>query len=224
VSTMTMHSEPMNSPGISSQIPAAQRRVTIGVMALQGDFDAHRETLLKLPDVDVLKVRTPEELARVDALVLPGGESTTMGKLLLRFELMEPLRERLKAGMPAFGTCAGLILLSTDILGRPDQPTIGVLNCTVDRNAFGSQVDSFETNLTFPLPQEPDANVRGVFIRAPYVVEAREPSRVLSRFGDRVVAVQQGSILGIAFHPELTSDVRVHAYFVDMVRNSTEIK
>ena len=208
----------------AAESAAKKRRITIGVMALQGDFDAHRETLLKLPDVDVLNVRTPEDLAAVDALILPGGESTTMGKLLLRFELMEPLRARLEAGMPAFGTCAGLIMLSTDILGRPDQPTIGALNCTVDRNAFGSQVDSFETDLTFPLPAEPDARVRAVFIRAPYVVEAREPAKVLSRFGDRIVAVQQGNILAIAFHPELTSDVRVHAYFADMVRNSAEIK
>ncbi len=211
---------PQTSAPVATVPPIWQ--VTIGVMALQGDFDAHEKALAALPGVSVKRVRTVADLDSVDGLILPGGESTTMAKLLLRFELMEPLKKRLNAGMPAFGTCAGLILLSEDILNRPEQPTIGVLSCTVDRNAFGRQVDSFETDLAFPLPDEPAAMVRAVFIRAPYVVQARGEAQVLATYDNRIVAVQQNNILGIAFHPELTGDLRVHSYFVNLVRHSTE--
>jgi 5'-phosphate synthase pdxT subunit len=148
-------------------MPPKSARSVIGVLALQGDFAAHQKMLATLPDVVTTMVRTPEELSTVDALILPGGESTTLAKLLARSSLMQPLRDRLSAGMPAYGTCAGLILLAKSIVGHPDQPTIGALNVSVDRNAFGRQVDSFEADIPFPLPGDEEATIRGVFIRAP---------------------------------------------------------
>ncbi len=139
---------------ITSTMPRKSARSLIGILALQGDFDAHRKMLSTLPDVEVTTVRTPEELSMVDALVLPGGESTTLVRLLSRSGLMQPLRDRLSAGMPAYGTCAGLILLAKSIVGHPDQPTIGALNVSVDRNAFGRQVDSFEADVPFPMSDD----------------------------------------------------------------------
>ncbi len=199
--------------------------VNIGVLALQGDFDAHRKTLEQIPGVSVQTVRTLAELARVDGLVLPGGESTTIGKLLNRFELMEPLRQRIANGMPIYGTCAGLILLATHIQDRPDQPSIGALNATVARNAFGAQVDSFEADISMnEIDPAAKSIVRGVFIRAPYVVSVGDQVKVLAEYEGRIVAVRQAAILGTAFHPELTADNSVHELFVSMVRNSSEVR
>jgi 5'-phosphate synthase pdxT subunit len=175
-----------------------------------------------MPAVETSTVRTPEELSRVDALILPGGESTTMAKLLTRIELMQPIRDRLAAGMPAYGTCAGMILLSDKIADRPDQPTIGGLHVTVDRNAFGRQVESFEADIPFALPDKPGGAVRGVFIRAPYIQHADDCVEVLARFEDKVVAVRQGNILATAFHPELTDDSGVHRFFVAIAANGRE--
>jgi 5'-phosphate synthase pdxT subunit len=203
-------------------MPSKSARSTIGVLALQGDFNAHQKMLLSLPDIDTVTVRSVGELSTVDALILPGGESTTVAKLLIRSGLMQPLRDRLVAGMPAYGTCAGLILLAKTIVGRPEQPTIGALKVSVDRNAFGRQVDSFEADIPFPLPADSEASVRGVFIRAPYVESADDGVDVLARFEDRVVAVRHGAILATAFHPELTDDNRVHAYFASIVSHSRE--
>ncbi len=193
----------------------------IGVLALQGDFREHEHALLAC-GVTTARVRSVDELAAVDALVIPGGESTTMSNLALRWGLMQPLRDRVAAGMPAYGSCAGMIMLADTIEGgRPDQETIGGLNVTVRRNAFGRQVDSFESDLHIPaLGQDP---FHAVFIRAPWVERVGEDVTVLGRVeggaaDGRIVAVQQGHVLATSFHPELTGDVRVHRYFVEMVR------
>ncbi|MGW3074846.1 MULTISPECIES: pyridoxal 5'-phosphate synthase glutaminase subunit PdxT [unclassified Kitasatospora] len=193
----------------------------IGVLALQGDV---REHLVALAEADALArpVRRAEELAEVDALVIPGGESTTMSKLALLFGVMEPLRERVAAGMPVYGTCAGMIMLADKILdGREDQETVGGIDMTVRRNAFGRQNESFESGIDFAGLD--DAPVHGVFIRAPWVESVGTGVRVLAELpaadgpDSRIVAVRQGNLLATSFHPELTGDHRVHAYFVRMV-------
>ncbi len=194
---------------------------TIGVLALQGDVREHLEALTAA-DASAVTVRRPEELAAVDGLVLPGGESTTMGKLLRIFDLLDPLRERLAAGMPAYGSCAGMILLASDILDTtPDAVHLNGLDITVRRNAFGRQVDSFETDLDVArVGGEP---MRAVFIRAPWVERVGNGVEVLATVPEgpaagRVVAVRQGDVLATSFHPEVTGDRRVHALFADMVR------
>jgi len=193
----------------------------VGVLALQGDFREHESTLHTL-GVATRRVRTVEDLEGIDALVVPGGESTTMSNLALRWGLMEPLRELVRGGLPAFGSCAGMIMLADRIVGgRPDQETIGGLDVTVLRNAFGRQVDSFEADLDMPvLGEEP---IHAVFIRAPWVESVGESVEVLGRVSTgpaagRIVAVRQGPLLATSFHPELTGDTRVHGYFVEMVR------
>ena len=193
----------------------------VGVLALQGDVREHERALVAC-GVQTCRVRSVEELEVVDALVIPGGESTTMSKLALRWGLMEPLRDRVRAGMPAYGSCAGMIMLADRIEGgRDDQETVGGLDVTVRRNAFGRQVDSFEADLEIPvLGGDP---VHAVFIRAPWVESVGEQVQVLGTVSGgpaagRIVAVRQGSLLATSFHPELTGDHRVHAYFVEMVR------
>ena len=193
----------------------------VGVLALQGDVREHQHALTAC-GVETTRVRSVEELDAVDALVIPGGESTTMSNLALRWGLMQPLRDRVAAGMPAYGSCAGMIMLADTIEGgRPDQETIVGLNVTVRRNAFGRQVDSFESDLHIPaLGQDP---FHAVFIRAPWVERVGEDVTVLGRVeggaaDGRIVAVQQGHVLATSCHPELTGDVRVHRYFVEMVR------
>ncbi|HSV74462.1 MAG TPA: pyridoxal 5'-phosphate synthase glutaminase subunit PdxT [Chthonomonadales bacterium] len=189
--------------------------VRVGVLGLQGDVEPHRAALHSLPGVDAPIVRSRGELEAVDGLVIPGGESTTIGKLLDRMGLLEPLVDLAARGLPVYGTCAGLIVLARDIEGS-EQHRLGVMDVTVARNAFGRQVESFEADIDMPaLGGEP---VRGVFIRAPYVRRCGPGVEVLARFRDRVVAVRQGHLLGTAFHPELTADRRVHAAFVETVR------
>ena len=167
-------------------------------------------------------VRRPRELAEVDALVIPGGESTTMDKLVRAFDLFEPLRERLAAGMPAYGSCAGMIMLADRIVdARADQQTLGGLDITVRRNAFGRQVDSFEEDIHFT---GLDDTVRAIFIRAPWVEQAGDSVQVLARVEDgpaagRIVAVRQGPLLATSFHPEVSGDHRVHGLFVEIVRD-----
>ena len=191
---------------------------TIGLLALQGDFDKHRAAFEDRLNVPTRLVRTPEDLAQADALLLPGGESTTIIKLMQRIGLDTAIKERIAAGMPAFGTCAGMILLAKSIEGRPEQPTLGVLDITVARNAFGRQIDSFEADIPFDADIVTDNQpVRGVFIRAPYVTEIGADAQVLARFEERIVGVRQDNLLAIAFHPELTDDTRLHEYFVRMV-------
>ncbi|MGN6238102.1 MAG: pyridoxal 5'-phosphate synthase glutaminase subunit PdxT [Cellulosimicrobium cellulans] len=217
--------------------------ITIGVLALQGDVREHRAAL-ETAGARTVGVRRPEELAAVDGLVLPGGESTTIDKLLRIFELAEPLRARIAEGLPVYGSCAGMILLADRILGgTADQRTIGGLDVTVRRNAFGRQVDSFETDLAFeglaPRDGARDGGataraeqgaVHAVFIRAPWVEEVGPGVKVLARIPDheapgipaaaagRIVAVQQGSLLATSFHPEISGDARVHELFVRIAK------
>ncbi|NLE78058.1 MAG: pyridoxal 5'-phosphate synthase glutaminase subunit PdxT [Rhodococcus sp.] len=197
-------------------------RPLVGVLALQGDV---REHLAALNDsgADAIGIRRPEELEKVDGIVLPGGESTTMSKLLEIFELLDPLRDRLADGLPAYGSCAGMILLASEVLDtRPDAKHLNAIDMTVRRNAFGRQVDSFESDLDFAgIDGDP---VRAVFIRAPWVERVGDDVEVLARVphsagaaADRIVAVRQGSVVATSFHPEVTGDRRVHELFVDMV-------
>lgn len=190
----------------------------IGVLALQGDV---REHLIALASADALArpVRRPEELAEVDGLVVPGGESTTMSKLAALFGMLEPLRERVAAGMPVYGTCAGMILLADKILDpRSGQETIGGIDMIVRRNAFGRQNESFEAAVD--VAGIDGGPVEGVFIRAPWVESVGARAQVVAEHGGHIVAVRQGNALATSFHPELTGDHRLHAYFVDMVRAS----
>ena len=197
------------------------RTPVIGVLALQGDVREHLATLPEL-GAEAVAVRRPEELAAVDALVVPGGESTTMAKLAARFGLLEPLRAAVAAGLPVYGSCAGMIVLADRLLDAPpDQITVGGLDVTVRRNAFGRQVDSFESQVE--IEGVAGGPVHAVFIRAPWVEEAGEGVQVLGRIvggaaDGRIVAVRQGNMLATSFHPELTGDRRVHALFVEIVR------
>ena len=193
----------------------------VGVLALQGDFREH-ENSLRTCGVATRRLRSPDDLEGIDALVVPGGESTTMSNLALRWGLMEPLRALVRGGLPAYGSCAGMIMLADRIEGgRPDQETIGGLDVTVLRNAFGRQVDSFEADLSIPAFGE--APLHAVFIRAPWVDQVGDAVEVLGTIpsgpaAGRIVAVRQGHLLATSFHPELTGDTRVHEYFVEMVR------
>lgn len=193
---------------------------TIGILALQGDYEAHRKIIAERLGESTAFVRTPEDLAGVSALILPGGESTTISKLMDRVGLREAIRNRAAEGMPIYGTCAGLILLAKQIEGRPDQPTLDLMDLTVARNAFGRQVDSFEADIPLTLAGDRTTAVRGVFIRAPYVTEASPNVEILARFRDKIVAVRQGNLLGTAFHPELTDDPRIHAFFLRMIEEA----
>jgi 5'-phosphate synthase pdxT subunit len=189
----------------------------VGVLALQGDTREHLAALREA-DAEAFTVRRRDELDSVDALVIPGGESTTMTHLLRELELFEPLRARLAEGMPAYGSCAGMILLASEILdagtpGRDAAPLKGI-DMTVRRNAFGRQVDSFEGDIDF---EGLDGPVHAVFIRAPWVERVGPDVRVLGRAGDHIVAVREDKMLATAFHPEMTGDRRIHRLFVDMV-------
>jgi 5'-phosphate synthase pdxT subunit len=190
---------------------------TVGVLALQGDFREHLAVLTAL-GAKVVPVRRAEELERVSGLVIPGGESTVMDKLSRLFGLAEPLKAAIGSGLPVYGTCAGLIMLADRVHDAIDgQQTLGGLNVTVRRNAFGNQLDSFETDLVIPELGEPP--VHAVFIRAPVVEEVGDNVTVLAAVGDgRIVAVEQGNLLGTAFHPEVTDDFRFHDYFLSKVR------
>jgi 5'-phosphate synthase pdxT subunit len=188
---------------------------TVGVLALQGAFGLHVLALTEL-GARAKEVRTPQDLARVDALVMPGGESTTMSMLLESSGLFDAIAERLDAGFPVFGTCAGMILLATDVLdGRPDQRSFGVVDLAVRRNAYGRQIDSFETSLTVTdLPGEP---FPAVFIRAPLVESAGPGVEVLAVHEGRPVLARQGTVTVASFHPELSGDSRLHARFLQEV-------
>jgi 5'-phosphate synthase pdxT subunit len=192
---------------------------TIGVLALQGDV---REHLTALTGSGALArpVRRPGELADIDGLVIPGGESTTMSKLAVIFGMLEPLRERVRAGLPVYGTCAGMIMLADKILdGRDDQETVGGIDMIVRRNAFGRQNESFEAAVD--VTGIDGGPVQGVFIRAPWVESVGEDVEVAATLPDgTIVAVRHGNLLATSFHPELTGDHRVHRLFVDMVRTA----
>jgi 5'-phosphate synthase pdxT subunit len=189
----------------------------IGVLAAQGAFAEHIDTLRKL-DTEAQPVRLPEHLLSVDGLVIPGGETTTISRLLNVYDMMPVIRQLAGQGMPILGTCAGMILLARHVVGD-ETPVLELMDITVRRNAFGRQVDSFEADLDIPaLGKEP---YPAVFIRAPYIESADGNVEVLATLADgTVVAVRQGNLLATAFHPELTNDLRFHRYFLDMVRGS----
>ena len=198
----------------------------IGVLALQGDVREHR-VMLERSGARTLAVRRPREIAEVDGIVIPGGESTTMSKLARTFEVLDPLREAVHSGLPAFGTCAGMIMLAERIEGGvPGQETVGGLDVVVRRSAFGRQVDSFEADLDLTGFED---KFHAVFIRAPWVEKVGQDVEVVARVAGvrggvrpeavgRIVAVRQGSLLATSFHPEITGDPRIHGLFVDMVR------
>lgn len=187
----------------------------VGVLALQGDVREHRAAL-EAAGARTITVRTAAELEEVDALAIPGGESTTLSRLIRVFELEAPLRRRLEDGMPCLATCAGMILLSRTILdGRPDQLALGILDLDVRRNGYGRQVDSFEAALEVPELGGPP--FPGVFIRAPVVERVGEGVRVLASLQGRAVALAQGPHLALAFHPEISGDARLHRLFVEQV-------
>ena len=195
----------------------------IGVLALQGDVREHLHALAQV-GADPVAVRRASELAGVDGLILPGGESTTMAKLARTFEVFEAVADRIKTGMPTFGTCAGMVLLADRLRdGIDGQETFGGLDITVRRNAFGRQVDSFESEVPFDIDAPAfESPLHAVFIRAPWVEEVGDDVDVLAAVdvpgvGDRIVAVQQGSVLATSFHPEVSDDLRLHRYFLDLV-------
>ena len=190
----------------------------IGVLALQGDVREHLVALAGL-GVTARPIRRAAELGDLDGIVIPGGESTTICRLLDVFELREPLAARLAAGLPAFGSCAGMIVLAGEILdGRADQRPLGAIDIVVRRNAFGRQVDSFETDLE--IDGISGGPLRAVFIRAPWVERAGPEVAVLARVGEHPVAVRQGSVLATSFHPEVSGDDRLHALFLELVAQS----
>jgi len=185
----------------------------IGVLALQGAFREHRK-LLKDCGVSSREVRKPEQLEGVGGLIIPGGESTTIGKLMLEYGLMEPIKKLGMEGLPIFGTCAGLVLLAKDIKNS-DQPKLGLMDMEVVRNGFGRQVDSFEVDLEISvLGFTP---FRAIFIRAPYIERVNPNIGILATYQDKVVFARQGNLLACSFHPELTDDIRIHRYFLEMV-------
>jgi len=195
--------------------------VRIGVLALQGAFAAHAEKFVAL-GVDVVEVRRPEHLTDLDGLVLPGGESTTMSNLLVSSGLARPLAEAIASGLAMFGTCAGMILLSTDILdGRDDQISFSAIDATVRRNAYGRQVDSFECDLSVTSLDSP---FHAIFIRAPAIEELGSGVEVLASWNDAPVLIRSGRIMAASFHPELTADTRIHRLFLDLVESQLAVR
>ena len=200
-------------------------RPVIGVLALQGDVREHLQALTAA-GARAVPVRRSSELSTVDGMVLPGGESTAMLRLLEAFDLTDPLREQIRAGLPVYGSCAGMILLADRLLdAAPGQRTLGGMDITVRRNAFGRQTESFEEDLYAPALGAGDRPLRAVYIRAPWVEEVGEEVQVLARVSGgpaagRIVAARQGALLATAFHPEIGWDARVHRTFVDLVRDS----
>jgi 5'-phosphate synthase pdxT subunit len=188
---------------------------TVGVVAIQGDFDKHIAALERTQskDLHIKEVRVPEDLDRVDRIIIPGGESTTVGMLMERFGLGDSLKDSAKAGMPIWGTCMGMILMASDIEGRPNQYSLGLLDIAVQRNAFGAQVHSFEDEIAIEGIEKP---VTAVFIRAPVVTECRSSAISIGTYEGKTVAVRQGNLLGTSFHPELTEDVRFHKWFLNL--------
>jgi len=186
--------------------------VKIGVLALQGAVTEHIQKLSAL-GAEAVAVRLPAELDGLNALIIPGGESTTISKLLVDYKLMEPIRSLAKKGLPIFGTCAGLVLLAKKVLNLQLEP-IGTMDIEVKRNAFGRQVDSFETDLKIPALH--DGTFHGIFIRAPIIEKVEGDVEVLCQLNGKAVAVRQGKLLACAFHPELTDDLRLHKYFLDI--------
>jgi len=202
------------SPDFGAAERGAEAALRVGVLALQGDFREHRAMFARLGAI-TSEVRNPADLETVDALAIPGGESTTIGKLMRHFDLVAPIRARAAAGMPVLGTCAGLITLATGI-AEGDQPVLGLIDIVARRNAFGRQVHSFEADVDMPVVGPPP--VRAVFIRAPWIDSAGPGVEILASYQGHAVAAREGRVLVTAFHPELTGDTRVHDAFLAMVR------
>ena len=190
----------------------------VGVLALQGAFAAHAECVASL-GVSTQEVRTPEQLQQVDALVMPGGESSTMSQLLLSSGLFDAIAARIAEGMPTFGTCAGMILLATEVLdGRSDQRSFGAIDISVRRNAFGRQIDSFESEIETPF-----GDFHGFFIRAPRIERVGPTVEIIGRLGEEPVLVRQNNVLAASFHPELAGDARLHDYFVTTMTTARKV-
>ncbi len=201
--------------------------LTIGVLSIQGDVAENirstEETLQKLNLTgNVIQVQTPQQAESLDALILPGGESTVIGQMSLENGVLQKIVEKIKQGMPVLGICAGLVLLSKNaedkVLGKMEQPLLNLLDIQIQRNSFGHQRNSFESEIA--VPKMNANNFNGVFIRAPSVIEHGPQVEILAKLNDRVVAVQQGNIIGTSFHPELTDDLRVHEYFIKMIQSN----
>ncbi|KJL02102.1 MULTISPECIES: pyridoxal 5'-phosphate synthase glutaminase subunit PdxT [Priestia] len=191
--------------------------VKVGVLGLQGAFREHAQAL-EAAGAEAIIIKKVEQLDEIDGLILPGGESTAMRRLIDKYDFMEPLRQFAQAGKPVFGTCAGLILLAGQVVDR-EEPHLGVMDITVARNSFGRQRDSFEAALNI---KDIGEDFIGVFIRAPHIVEVGESVEVLAMHNDRIVAARQGQFLGCSFHPELTDDARMAQYFVAMVEEASK--
>ncbi|ADF36978.1 MULTISPECIES: pyridoxal 5'-phosphate synthase glutaminase subunit PdxT [Priestia] len=191
--------------------------VKVGVLGLQGAFREHAQAL-EAAGAEAIIIKKVEQLNEIDGLILPGGESTAMRRLIDKYDFMEPLRQFAQAGKPVFGTCAGLILLAGQVVDR-EEPHLGVMDITVARNSFGRQRDSFEAALNI---KDIGEDFIGVFIRAPHIVEVGENVEVLAMHNDRIVAARQGQFLGCSFHPELTDDARMAQYFVAMVEEASK--
>lgn len=185
----------------------------IGVLALQGDFREHIEMLGKC-NVDAVSVKSPENLRGLNGLIIPGGESTAIGKFMQKYSLDKEIIKKHKQGMAIYGTCAGAILLAKDIIGS-EQPRLGLLDASVKRNDYGRQADSFEAGLDI----EKVGKFNGIFIRAPIIEKVHNGVQVLSKFNDKPVLIQKNNILASTFHPELTDDTRVHKYFIGIINN-----
>lgn len=186
----------------------------VGILALQGSFveHAHSLELLKVP---YIYVKTIEDLQKIDGLIIPGGESTVISKLLKIFDLFEAVRERILNGMPCYGTCAGMIILAKNIIGENSH--LGVIDITVRRNAYGSQISSFSTNVL--VEEFNDKPIPLVFIRAPWIESAKENVKVILEIDGHIVAARENNVLVTSFHPELTEDISVHKYFINMIKN-----
>ncbi|AZU59821.1 pyridoxal 5'-phosphate synthase glutaminase subunit PdxT [Neobacillus mesonae] len=191
--------------------------IKIGVLALQGAVREHMQSV-EACGAEAIAVKHKEELKEIDGLILPGGESTTMRRLIDKYDFMDALKEFAAEGKPMFGTCAGLILLAKNLVGY-SEPHIGVMDVTVERNSFGRQVDSFEADLAI---RDVASEFPAVFIRAPHIVEAGENVEILAKHNDRIVAAREGQFLGCSFHPELTEDHRFTGYFVEMVKEAKQ--
>ena len=200
--------------------PGTIMHVDVGVVAIQGDFEKHLASLRATgrEGLTLSEVRTPEDLARVERVILPGGESTTVGLLMQRFGLGDALRQAAAEGMPVWGTCMGMILMAKEIEGRPEQYSLGILDVTVKRNAFGAQVHSFEDEVSVRALTDSAADFAsmGVFIRAPIVTRLGDGVEAISSYEGKIVAVRQGRLLGTSFHPELTDDTRFHEAFLNL--------
>ncbi|MFZ7945877.1 pyridoxal 5'-phosphate synthase glutaminase subunit PdxT [Neobacillus sp. 19] len=189
----------------------------IGILALQGAVREHSRQIEAL-GCEAVPVKSVEDLKEINGLILPGGESTTISKLLDRYDLLEPIRALADKGIPMFGTCAGLILLAKNIVGHAS-PHLGLMDVVVERNSFGRQVDSFEADLSV---QGIGVDIPAVFIRAPHIVDAGENVEILAKYEERIVLAREGQFLGCSFHPELTEDSRIMKYFIEMVQESTK--